>query len=67
MSDFEMGIITSWEVSSPIIISGDLHGIPFRNKGTVLQLEPEKQLQYTYWSTLSEQADIPENYSIITI
>ncbi|RYD76215.1 MAG: SRPBCC domain-containing protein [Sphingobacteriales bacterium] len=67
MSDFEMQISTNWEVGSEILVSGDLHGIPFQNKGIIIQFEPEKLLQYTYWSTLSEQEDIPENYSLITI
>jgi uncharacterized protein YndB with AHSA1/START domain len=67
MSDFDMEINTNWEVGSPVYVRGDLHGIPFQNKGTVLQFEPGKLMQYTFWSTLSEQEDIPENYSLITI
>ena len=67
MSDFDMEISTSWLVGSPIHVLGDLHGIAYQNKGIILQFEKEKLLQYTFWSTISEQADIPENYSIITI
>ena len=41
-----------------------------RNKiweqGTILQFEPEKVLEYSYWSSLSQHADVPENYSVIT-
>lgn len=66
MSDYAMEIEVDWQVGNLIIINGDLHGIPFQNKGIILQYQPENLLQYTYWSTLSEQADIPENYSIIT-
>ncbi len=66
MSDAEMNIVTDWKIGSPIIFRGDLHGINYINKGTVLQFDPGKILQYTYWSSLSEQTDIPGNYSLIT-
>ncbi|MGZ4034030.1 MAG: SRPBCC family protein [Bacteroidia bacterium] len=66
MSDYEINIISEWKVGSSIISKGDLHGINFENKGIILQFEPEKIFEYTFWSTLSEQADIPENYSVIT-
>ena len=67
MSDYTIEIEVNWEVGNAIIVNADLHGIPFQNKGKILQFEPGKKLQYTYWSTLSEQADIPENYSLLTI
>ena len=65
MWDSDVAIYTDWSVGSQIRIQGDFHGIRFDNKGTVLQYIPERTLQYTYWSTLSEIADTPENYSII--
>jgi uncharacterized protein YndB with AHSA1/START domain len=66
MTEFEMDIISSWQPNTPLIVRGNLHGIPYENKGTILQSEPESVLQYTYWSSLSQHADIPENYSLIT-
>lgn len=65
MWDTDVSIDTDWSVGSPIRIQGDFHGIFFENRGTVLQYLPNRTLQYTYWSTLSEIADVPENYSVI--
>ena len=50
MLDVEMAvaIMTDWQVGSPIVMKGQLHGIAFENSGTVLQYEAEKLLQYTH-------------------
>jgi uncharacterized protein YndB with AHSA1/START domain len=66
MSDEEMEIISDWKEGSLIRVSGKLHGMDFENKGTILQFKLNEILRYTFWSTLSEQPDIPENYSIVT-
>jgi uncharacterized protein YndB with AHSA1/START domain len=66
MTDSEIEIISNWQTGGPIIFKGDLHGINFINKGTILQFEPGKVLSYTFWSSLTEHADLPENYSVIT-
>ncbi|HXS36026.1 MAG TPA: SRPBCC domain-containing protein [Flavipsychrobacter sp.] len=66
MLDSEINISSDWKAGSPIMMYGDLHGIRFETKGMVLQAEPEKILEYTHWSSLSQHADIPENYSVIT-
>lgn len=66
MTEWEMDIISTWQPGTPLIIRGNLHGIPYENKGVILQSEPASVLQYTYWSSLSQHADIPENYSLIT-
>jgi uncharacterized protein YndB with AHSA1/START domain len=57
-------IITDWKVGSPIVIKG-FHHIEFENKGTVLQFETEKVLQYNYLSSLSRLPDMPENYTTV--
>ncbi|GAB4027610.1 SRPBCC family protein [Spirosoma gilvum] len=61
----DVAVYTDWRVGSPIRIQGNFHGLGFENKGTVLHYVPERSLQYSYWSTLSEIADVPENYSVI--
>jgi uncharacterized protein YndB with AHSA1/START domain len=63
--DMNLHIQTSWIVNSPISISG-FHHLPFVNKGTVLQFEPEKVLSYSHNSSLSRLPDEPGSYSIIT-
>lgn len=66
MLDAEIDIITEWKTGGPLVVRGDLHGLPFENKGIVMRFDPHRALQYTQWSTLSENEDIPENYSLIT-
>ena len=62
--EMELEIITDWKVGNPIVIKG-FHHIQFENKGTVLQFESNKVLQYNYLSSLSQLPDEPGNYSII--
>jgi uncharacterized protein YndB with AHSA1/START domain len=62
--DLGIEVITSWQPGDPIVIKG-FHHIPFENKGTILQFEPNKVLAYNYISSLSRLDDKPENYSII--
>ncbi len=57
-------INTTWEVGSPILFEGMWHKIRLRDKGTVLQFQPEKTLQYSYYSKLSRLPDAPESYSV---
>ena len=65
MSETEINILTNWRVGTPFVIRGSLHRVMFENKGTVLQFELEKLLQYSHLSSLSRLPDTPENYSII--
>ena len=65
MAESEIEIITSWQIGSPIIIRGDLHGIPFENTGRVRQFEPEKLLSYSHLSSLSNLPDETDSYSVI--
>ncbi|HVY80953.1 MAG TPA: SRPBCC family protein [Steroidobacteraceae bacterium] len=60
-------IETTWEPGSAITFTGSLEGMTFRDKGVVVQLEPQALMQYTHWSTWSRLPDTPEHYSIITI
>src|SRR4051812_44900114 len=58
-------VISDWEVGGPLIYAGTWHGKKYEDKGTIIQLETEKVLQYTYWSKFSRLPDNPENYSVI--
>jgi uncharacterized protein YndB with AHSA1/START domain len=66
ITDAKIDIISTWEVGAPIIYQGDLHGISFENKAMILQFEADTIFKYTFWSSLSEQPDHAENYSVIT-
>jgi len=65
MSESEIEISTDWQVGSPFVIRGKLHGIKFENTGRVLQFEPEKVLEYSHLSSISRLPDKPENYSSV--
>src|SRR5258705_7727868 len=65
MFETEIEIITDWKVGGPIVIRGNLNGKHFENKGTVLQFEPSKILQYNHLSSLSRLPDKLENYSVL--
>ena len=58
---------TTWKPGSAITFSGSLEGMTYRDKGTVVKLEPEALMQYTHWSTWSRLPDTPKHYSVITI
>lgn len=58
--------ISDWKVGSRITFKGIWDGKEYLDGGIILQLEPGKILQYTYWSSMSGTEDLPENYSTIT-
>lgn len=60
--EMAMAIITDWQVGTPIVMKGQLHGIAFENSGTVLQYDAEKLLHYTHLSSLSQLPATPENF-----
>lgn len=63
---FGTEVISDWKAASPIVWKGVWQGKPYEDKGIILQIEPEKILQYTHFSPLSGAADIPENYHTMT-
>lgn len=62
---FGTEVTTDWQVGSPIIYKGEWEGKAYEDKGKVLQIEKEKLLVSTFWSSLSALADIPENYKTV--
>jgi len=62
---FGTQVTTDWQVGSPITYRGVWQGKPYEDKGTILQVEPEKLLVSTYWSALSGLANLPENYNTV--
>jgi uncharacterized protein YndB with AHSA1/START domain len=57
---------TDWKTGSPIRFSGEYEGKTYEDKGTILGIEQNKFLQYSYWSSMSGIEDKPENYVTIT-
>lgn len=55
-------IITDWKVGSPILFKGELNGNKYEEKGTLLRVKPNTQLQYSHWSHFDGLPDESENY-----
>lgn len=62
----EIHIITTWQPRTPITMYGHIHNIHFKNYGTVNQFIPERLLEYSHLSSLSNLPDLPENYTLLT-
>lgn len=53
------------KAGEPFCVKGNLHGIPFENKGTIVKALPGKQFSYTHQSSLSHLPDTEENYTLV--
>jgi uncharacterized protein YndB with AHSA1/START domain len=58
--------VSDWKVGGKLNFVGEWKGKQYEDKGTILELEKEKKLKYKYWSALSGEEDIPENYHNVT-
>lgn len=64
---FGTTVISDWQEGSPIVWKGEWQGASYEDKGQLLRIEPERLLQYSHFSPLSNLADVPDNYHTITI
>lgn len=64
---FGTNVVTDWQEGSPIVWQGEWQGKRYEDKGVILTIEPQHVLQYSHFSPLSGQPDLPENYHIVTI
>ena len=62
---FGTQVTTDWQVGSPITYRGEWQGKAYEDKGKILQIEPERLLVSTYWSSLTGLADASENYNTV--
>jgi uncharacterized protein YndB with AHSA1/START domain len=60
-------VYSEWEEGSPIVWKGEWKGKPFEDKGTILEIEPQRHLKYSHYSPLSGAPDRPESYHTVTI
>lgn len=63
---FGAKVDTDWQVGSPITFSGEWQGKSFQDKGEIVRVERNKMLQFTHYSPLTGQPDVPENYHTVT-
>ncbi|UZR99718.1 SRPBCC family protein [Chondrinema litorale] len=59
---FGAEIETDWKVGSPITFTGEYNGNKYQEKGILLCVVPNTQLQYSHWSNFDGLPDEPENY-----
>jgi uncharacterized protein YndB with AHSA1/START domain len=64
---FGTNVVSEWHVGSSIIWQGEWKGNAYEDHGVILELRPEGKIQYSHFSPLSGQPDLPENYHIVTI
>jgi uncharacterized protein YndB with AHSA1/START domain len=62
---FGTEVTTDWQVGSPITYKGLWEEKAYEDKGEILQVEKEKVLVSTFWSSLSGKPDMPEYYKTI--
>ncbi|MBS1910631.1 MAG: SRPBCC domain-containing protein [Bacteroidetes bacterium] len=58
---------SAWEPGSAITYTGVLHEKMNRDRGTVLAVDRERLLTYSYWTEVSELPDLPEHRTVITL
>lgn len=59
-------LITNWQIGSPIVFRSEWEGTVFEQKGTILDVEPQKLVKYTLFFPHSGLEDKPENYFTMT-
>ena len=64
---FGTNVVSDWRKGSPIVWKGEWQGKSYEDKGVILELKPERTIQYTHFSPLSGLPDTPENYHTVTI
>jgi uncharacterized protein YndB with AHSA1/START domain len=60
---FGTDTITDWEKGSTITYKGEWEGKAYEDKGTIMEIIPDKILHTTFWSPMSGTEDKPENYA----
>ena len=64
---FGTTVVSDWKEGSPIVWKGEWQGKSYEDKGVILQLKPERTIQYSHFSPLSGMPDRPENYHTVTV
>ena len=64
---FGTTVTSDWKEGSKITWEGEWQGKHYKDKGKILELVPGKRLQYSHFSPLEGNDEVPENYHIVTI
>src|SRR4249919_20644 len=64
---FGADVESDWTPGSRITWTGEMKGKPYKDKGEILEVEPERALRYSHFSPQSGKPDTPENYHTVSI
>ncbi len=64
---FGTNAVSDWKEGSPIVWKGEWEGKKYEDRGVILRLVPGHMIQYSHFSPLTGQPDLPENYHTVTI
>jgi len=64
---FGADVESDWTPGSRITWSGEMKGKPYKDKGEILEVDPEHALRYSHFSPGSGKPDTPENYHTVSI
>jgi uncharacterized protein YndB with AHSA1/START domain len=56
---------TDWKAGSPITYKGEWQGKAYEDKGKIVEIEPQRRLVSTFWSSMAGLPDTPENYKLV--
>lgn len=56
---------SDWKKGSKITWKGEWEGKTYEDHGEILDIDPGKSVNYTYWSSMSGTEDKPENYAMV--
>jgi uncharacterized protein YndB with AHSA1/START domain len=57
--------ISEWKKGSSLVFKGEWEGVPYEEKGTILEFQKPELFKYSYFTAFYGIPDLPENYSII--
>ena len=64
---FGTTVASDWKKGSKITWKGEWQGKKYEDHGEILDIAPNKRLQYTHFSPIAGKPDVPENYHTVTI
>jgi len=64
---FGTEVHSTFDIGSPITWKGEWEGKRYEDKGEIREFQPHRLLQYSHFSPLTGEKDIPENYHVVTI
>jgi uncharacterized protein YndB with AHSA1/START domain len=64
---FGTTVTSDWKEGSSITWKGEMDGKSYEDKGEILKVVPQKELQYSHFSPSAGVADSEENYHTVTV